>query len=81
MFLISIDPKKMPIAASQFEEPIIDREYFMNLHDRFRSPHLWINENGKWRLRHTVWEHASKDGLDLSTQRGHEWVGNPAKDG
>ena len=78
---ISIDPKKMPIAASQFEEPIIDREYFMNLHDRFRSPHLWINENGKWRLRHTVWEHASKDGLDLSTQRGDEWVGNPAKDG
>jgi len=23
--------------------------------DRFRSPHLWLNENDRWKLRHAVW--------------------------
>lgn len=33
----------------------IDPGYFRNeLCDRFRSPHLWKQENGKWVLRHTV---------------------------
>jgi N-acetyl sugar amidotransferase len=31
-------------------------ERFMQLCDKFRSPHLWIQENGSWRLRHPVWE-------------------------
>jgi len=75
---ISIDPKKMPAAANQFEKPIIDKDYFMTLHDRFRSPHLWINENGKWRLRHRIWE---KEDHDLISQKAHDWVGNPAKNG
>src|SRR5215831_21302409 len=26
---LSIDPRKMPLAAAQFEQPILDRQYFM----------------------------------------------------
>lgn len=32
----------------------ISMEKFTELCDEFRSPHLWANQNGKWRLRHTV---------------------------
>lgn len=53
---LSIDPKTMPEAARNFEQPIMDREYFMHLADRFRSPHLWKFEGNQWKLRHTVWE-------------------------
>jgi hypothetical protein len=35
----------------------MDRKYFMHLADRFRSPHLWMFENGEWKLRHTSWQH------------------------
>lgn len=73
---ISIDPKHNPKAAQMFEQPIVDHDYFMNLHDRFRSPHLWVNDHGKWKLRHTVWEEAEKQKVDLNTQQAHGWVGN-----
>lgn len=35
----------------------IDSDYFRNeLTNKFRSPHLWgKDDNGNWRLRHTVW--------------------------
>jgi N-acetyl sugar amidotransferase len=33
----------------------INPEYFKNeLSDKFRSPHLWVNDNGVWKLRHNV---------------------------
>lgn len=40
----------------------IDPDYFRyELADRFRSPHLWArDQNGEWKLRHTV----SEDGYD-----------------
>jgi N-acetyl sugar amidotransferase len=31
-------------------------EHFLELCDRFRSPHLWKQENGEWKLRHVAWE-------------------------
>ena len=31
-------------------------EAFMQLCDKFRSPHLWQQENGEWKLRHPIWE-------------------------
>jgi N-acetyl sugar amidotransferase len=31
-------------------------DHFMELCDKFRSPHLWDRVNGEWRLRHPVWE-------------------------
>jgi N-acetyl sugar amidotransferase len=36
----------------------ITEEQFYETIDRLRSPHLWKNEDGQWRLRHTVWEEA-----------------------
>lgn len=39
----------------------IDPDYFKgDLADRFRSPHLWIKDNGEWKLRHNV----SKNGFN-----------------
>lgn len=30
----------------------MDRDDFLNLCDQFRSPHLWMIQNGSWELRH-----------------------------
>jgi len=58
---LSVDPARMPNAAAMFEQPTLDRQYFMHLCDRFRSPHLWQYEDGKWDLRHKVWEYTPTD--------------------
>jgi N-acetyl sugar amidotransferase len=39
---LNIDEKKYPK---------MNKEYFMDLADKFRSPHLWKKESGKWKLR------------------------------
>jgi N-acetyl sugar amidotransferase len=51
---LSLPIKQFPNASRMFEQPIVDREYFDLLTDTFRSPHLWLLDQGKWRLRHTV---------------------------
>ncbi len=33
----------------------IEAERFHELCDRYRSPHLWQHENGKWQLRSPIW--------------------------
>jgi N-acetyl sugar amidotransferase len=53
---LSISPAEFPIASEMFDQPIMDRKYFMNLADSFRSPHLWKWENDVWALRHNVWD-------------------------
>ncbi|MHB8475478.1 MAG: N-acetyl sugar amidotransferase [Steroidobacteraceae bacterium] len=53
---LSLPPEEFPVAAGMFEQPIMDREYFRLLTDRFRSPHLWLNDDGEWKLRHAVWQ-------------------------
>ena len=37
-----------------FPQPQVDRNYFTNLTNRFRSPHLWAydNLNQEWSLKH-----------------------------
>ncbi len=52
---LSLPEHEFPQASRFFEKPILDRAYFDNLCDRFRSPHLWQYENGKWSLRHPAW--------------------------
>ena len=52
---LSIPEKEFPKASKMFEQPIMDKDYFMSLADQFRSPHLWKNEYGVWKLRHTVY--------------------------
>lgn len=51
---LSLPEKEFPGASRKFAEPQMSREYFMQLADNFRSPHLWRFENGGWKLRHTV---------------------------
>jgi N-acetyl sugar amidotransferase len=55
---LSIPEKEFPQAARMFEQPVMDREYFDNLADSFRSPHLWRHVDGQWQLRHAVWDTA-----------------------
>ncbi len=51
---LSIPSKEFGKAASQFEQPTMDRAYFHGLADQFRSPHLWRWDGQHWQLRHTV---------------------------
>ena len=53
---LSIPQNEFPEAHAQFEQPIMDRDYFDHLVDTFRSPHLWKKENGEWKLRHRVFD-------------------------
>lgn len=52
---LSLTEKEFPESSKMFEQPIMNREYFRLLTDQFRSPHLWYNESGEWKLRHSVW--------------------------
>ncbi|MBF0323943.1 MAG: N-acetyl sugar amidotransferase [Alphaproteobacteria bacterium] len=53
---LSLPAEQFPVASTRFEQSRMDREYFLALSDRFRSPHLWRQDAGKWSLRKTVWE-------------------------
>lgn len=33
----------------------VSEDEFRATLDRFRSPHLWVYDNGEWKLRHAVW--------------------------
>jgi N-acetyl sugar amidotransferase len=56
MTYLSLPEAQFPVASKMFESPIMDRDYFMALANRFRSPHLWAYDNGDWRLRRTVFD-------------------------
>lgn len=51
---LSMSEKDYGNVSKEFEQPMMDRDYFMALCDRFRSPHLWRYDAGKWSLRRTV---------------------------
>ena len=51
---LSVPEKEFPLASRQFEQPVIDREYFMALANRFRSPHIWQHTDGGWKLRKAI---------------------------
>jgi N-acetyl sugar amidotransferase len=51
---LSIPEKEFPKASQMFEQPKMDKDYFMTMADNFRSPHLWKKENGIWKCRYTV---------------------------
>jgi hypothetical protein len=55
LIYLSISPSEFPIASQMFESPEIDRDYFDQLVDTFRSPHLWVRNSGEWTLRKAVW--------------------------
>lgn len=51
---LSLPEKQFPVASKMFEQPVMDRKYFDMLTNTFRSPHLWIYEDGHWKLRHPL---------------------------
>jgi N-acetyl sugar amidotransferase len=53
---LSIDARSFPVAVRNFEQPVMDRQYFLALADQFRSPHLWRWADGGWQLRHAVYQ-------------------------
>jgi N-acetyl sugar amidotransferase len=53
---LSISEEQFPIAQKAFESPVMNREIFDNLANQFRSPHLWVHQNGAWALRRSVWD-------------------------
>jgi N-acetyl sugar amidotransferase len=53
---LSLPAKEFPQATQMFDQPIMDRAYFDNLAESFRSPHLWKHDAGRWSLRHIVSE-------------------------
>ena len=48
---LSIDEESFPKAHKMFEHPLMNREYFEALTNKFRSPHLWSFKDGNWVLR------------------------------
>ena len=53
---LSLNKEFFPKSSLKFEENIIDQNYFNDLVDNFRSPHLWKFSNDKWKLRHTIFK-------------------------
>jgi hypothetical protein len=53
---LSLPEKEFPIAAKRFEQPLVDREYFDRLTNKFRSPHIWKLQDGAWKLRKAIYD-------------------------
>lgn len=53
---LSMPEHEYPVASKMFEKPVMDRDYFENLCDHFRSPHLWKRRGNSWQLRHRVFD-------------------------
>lgn len=51
---LSITSKEFPTASKMFRQPMMTRDYFMELADEHRSSHLWRKEMDQWKLRHQV---------------------------
>lgn len=71
---LSIPKEQFPVASTMFEQPIMDRQYFDNITDSFRSPHLWSRQDGVWKLRKTVCDDAT--GSDAHAEEASSWKGN-----
>lgn len=55
MQYLSIDKSFEDSVTSLFLNPIMSKEYVLELADNFRSPHLWEKKNNTWTLRATVY--------------------------
>ena len=51
---LSMSQKNEERFSKYFEYPNFDKEYFDNLCDHFRSPHIWKKTNSGWELRNKV---------------------------
>ena len=51
---LSIPKEQFGQVSKCFEQPIMNREYFEDLTNTFRSPHLWTFSDNKWKIKHTI---------------------------
>ena len=51
---LTISKRDFPIAHLQFENPVMERQYFNLLTDNFRSPHIWMKQSDSWQLRNLI---------------------------
>ena len=51
---LSIPEDQFGQVSRCFEQPIMDREYFEDLTNKFRSPHIWSFSNNTWKIKKTV---------------------------
>ena len=51
---LSLSEQEFPGVSKVFGQPVMDRDYFDNLADSFKSPHLWRLDGNQWQLRHRV---------------------------
>ncbi len=49
----SFSKKDFPLIDKFFDQPTMNKSYFDELINSFRSPHLWYHDNGEWILRKT----------------------------
>lgn len=54
MSYLSVDPRLGEGTLRQFSNPLMTKEHFLDLSDKFRSPHLWKQDGENWQLRHQV---------------------------
>ncbi len=54
LLYLSLPQSEFPEASKMFEKPIMNRDYFRLLTDKFRSPHIWYFENNEWKLRSSI---------------------------
>ena len=76
---LSIPEKQFPEASRHFAKPVIDRPYFDNLADSFRSPHLWRYDDGVWSLREKVWDSKWSGAGEAQDEEAMQWRGNVYK--
>ena len=51
---LTLNHPQMKISSSALERVVMDRDYFEQLADKFRSPHLWKKVGSTWSLRNPV---------------------------
>ena len=51
---LTLNHSQMKISNSALERVVMDRDYFEQLADKFRSPHLWKKVGSTWSLRNPV---------------------------
>jgi len=62
MNYLSVRKEELPRAFEMLEQPTMTRDYFLELADAFRSPHLWRKDGDAWVLRHAVWHEDTGNG-------------------
>lgn len=54
MSYLSVDPRLGRKTLAQFEHPEMTKAYFLEIAEKFRSPHLWRKSGDEWILKHQV---------------------------